>query len=209
MNSLLPRMWQRLVFGLLCMITVWLAYPYAIDTNKINIENSLMQQENMSDITLILVLDILMTVGFCKVVLARQNRRHVKKSMRFLGYVPSLLVFPVIFYLQVNLSFLFVGMSFFMLTAVYSIFIFLLVFGGSCLVKQLFFSVTMRMELLIVFSALLFALIICCTVFHPTAKIFAQAQSVNFQELIISGIVIISLFLTGVIMPKVYHYIKK
>ncbi len=209
MTSLLPRMWHRLVFALLCVCAVWIGYPYAIETNKINFEATLMQQDRMSDMTLFFVLDLLLSIGFCWVVFARWNKQKMKKYTMILAYIPSLLVFPVIFYLQINLSFLFVGVSFLLLTVLYSAFVFLLIFGGACLIGRLFPETELRLELIIILSSLLFALIICCTVFHPSARISSQSSSIDIKELFFSFFTITILFILGVFAPRIYKHFKK
>jgi hypothetical protein len=209
MTNLLPRMWHRLVFALLCLVFIWLCYPYAIETNKINVENILMQQNRMMDMTLFFVLDLLLSMGFCWVVFARWNKRRVGKYAMLLAYIPSLLIFPVIFYLQLNLSFLFVGYSFLWLTAIYSALIFIFIFFGAYLAGKLLPEAELRLELIIVFSGLLFALIICCTVFHPSASIFSQSTSVNFKELLFAFLIITIIFISGVLVPRVFKHFKK
>ncbi|MDR1180983.1 MAG: hypothetical protein LBL13_03260 [Bacteroidales bacterium] len=208
MTNLLPRLWHRVVFVLLCVLFIWISYPYAIETNKINLENILMQQDRMLDMNLFFVIDLLLSIGFCWVVFARRNNQTVGKYAMLLAYIPSLLIFPVIFYLQINLSFLFIGSSFLLLTAVYSVFIATFIFGGAYLAGKLL-PIESRLELTIVFSGLLFVLIICCTVFHPSAKIFSQSSSVNVGELFFSFLVITIIFLLGIFVPRIYKLFKK
>ncbi|MDR2409471.1 MAG: hypothetical protein LBE13_15340 [Bacteroidales bacterium] len=209
MTNLLPKMWHRFVFSLLCVLSIWLFYPYAIETNKINVENMLLQQDRMLDMTLFFVIDLLLSIGFCWVVFARWNNRTTGKYTVLLSYIPSLLVFPVIFYLQLNLSFLFVGTSFLLLTGIYSGLIFVFIFCGAYIVGKLLPETALRLELVIVFSGLLFALIICCTVFHPSARIFSQSTAINFKELYFSFLIIALIFISGVFMPRIYKHFKK
>jgi hypothetical protein len=209
MAGLLPKRWHKLVFALLCSAFVWLTYSIAIETNKINLENMLFQQDRMMDMTLFFVVDLLLSIGFCWVVFARWNNQKIKKSAMILAYIPSLLVFPVIFYLQINLSFLFVGISFLLQTAIYSVFIFVLIFGGAWLIGKLLPETELRLELIIILSVLLFALIICCTIFHPSARIFSQSTPVNFKELFFSFLTILSIFIIGVFVPRIYKHFKK
>ena len=209
MASLFPKLWQKLALGIVCVASVWIFYPFAIETNKINIENILMQQNRMMDLTLFFVVDLLLSIGFCRVVFARLNGHIIKKSAMMLMYLPSLMVFPVIFYLQINLSFLFIGSSFLLLTICYSAFVFLLIFGGGWFIGKLLPETETRMELIIIFSVLLFTLIICCTVFHPSAQIFSQSSPVNFKELLFSLSTIVVIFIIGFIASKIYKYLKK
>jgi hypothetical protein len=209
MHSLLPLPRYKFIFGLLCVLAVWFTYPYAIETNKINLEAALMQQDKMMDMTLFLVIDLLLSIGFCAVVFARWNKQNIKKRLRLLAYIPSLLIFPVIFYLQINLSFLFVGVSFFYLTASYAAFVFVFIVAGSYCIKKLVPETVIRLELIMLFSGLLFALMICCTVFHPSARILSQSSSPNFKELVFSLSVIACIFTIGMVTPKIYNHFKK
>jgi hypothetical protein len=95
------------------------------------------------------------------------------------------------------------------LTAVYSLFIAAFIFGGAYLAGKLLPDIESRLELTIVFSGLLFVLIICCTVFHPSAKIFSQSSSVNVGELFFSFIIITIIFLMGIFVPRIYKLFKK
>ena len=209
MASLFPKMWQKLALGVLCVASIGLFYPFAIETNKINIENLLMQQDRMMDMTLFFVIDLLLSIGFCRVIFAKINKQTIKKSTMLLAYLPSLMLFPVIFYLQINLSFLFIGTSFLLSTVFYAVFIFLLIFGGAYFVGKLLPEVELRLELIIIFSVLLFALIICCTVFHPSARIFSQSSPINIKELLFSFTTIAAIFTIGFFVSKIYKHLKK
>ena len=105
-DSLLPRRWQGLSFGLLCAASVWLSHPWALELNKLQVENALSEQKALMNISLAVMLDLLLTFGTCwaRIVSLRKTR--------WLRYVPSLLIFPALFYLQVNLFFSFAGSSF-------------------------------------------------------------------------------------------------
>jgi hypothetical protein len=172
-------------------------------------ENTLLQQDNMTDMTLFFVVDLLMSVAFCWVVFAKWSRKSLQKRAMIWHYIPLLTVFPVIFYLQINLSFLFVGMSFLWLTAVYAAFVFLLVFAGACLIGKFLPETELRLELILIFAGLLFVLMICCTVFHPSAQIFSQSSVVNLNELLFSLALLASIFIIGAFAPKLYKHLKK
>ena len=62
-DSLLPRRWQGLSFGLLCAAFVWLSHPWALELNKLQVENALSEQKALMNISLAVMLDLLLTFG--------------------------------------------------------------------------------------------------------------------------------------------------
>ena len=130
-DSLLPRRWQGLSFGLLCAGFVWLCHPYAMEINKLQVENALSEQKALMNISLAVMLDLLLTFGTCwaRIVPLRKTR--------WLRYMPSLLIFPALFYLQINLFFTFAGTSFTAVSVWLAVGIFVILAGGDFAARAL------------------------------------------------------------------------
>ncbi|WP_281670620.1 hypothetical protein [Rikenella microfusus] len=202
-DSLLPRRWQGLSFGLLCAGFVWLCHPYAMEINKLQVENALSEQKALMNISLAVMLDLLLTFGTCwaRIVPLRKTR--------WLRYMPSLLIFPALFYLQINLFFTFAGTSFTAVSVWLAVGIFVTLAGGYFAARALLPSDEGRIELTLLTGMLIFALTICCTVFHPSAAVVSHSAPVDWRSMGLALSVVAVLFAAGYFAPRILKKLKK
>ena len=151
-GSLLPRRWQRLTFGALYAASLWIFRPYALEFNKLQVESALSEPQALTNLSLVVMLDLLVTCAACRACLAPQ------RALRRLRYLPSLLLFPALFYVQVDLFFTCTGQAFTTLTLWLSIGIFVLLSGGGYLWRRWFPSDESRIEPTLLCGVLIFAL---------------------------------------------------
>lgn len=202
-DSLLPRRWQGLSFGLLCAAFVWLSHPWALELNKLQVENALSEQKALMNISLAVMLDLLLTFGTCwaRIVSLRKTR--------WLRYVPSLLIFPALFYLQVNLFFSFAGSSFNTVSLLLAAVTLVVLTGGDFSIRALLPSSESRIELTLLCGMLIFALTICCTVFHPSAAVVSHSAPVDWRSMGVALSVTTVLFAAGYFAPRILKKLKK
>ena len=202
-DSLLPRRWQRLSFNLLCAAFVWVCHPWALEINKLQVENALSEQKALMNISLAVMLDLLLTFGtnWARIVSLRKTR--------WLRYVPSLLIFPALFYLQINLFFTFAGSSFTTVSLTLATATFVILTCGDFAVRALLPSSENRIELTLLGGMLIFALTICCTVFHPSAAVTNHSTPVDWRSMGLALSVTAVLFSAGYFAPRILKKLKK
>ena len=104
------RGWQAAVFGLVCGVFVAATYPYAILQSKTQLADYLENTVALKNMAVIVTLESVVCFAYCIAVL--QGARRQRWWMRLLKWYPSLLLFPVLFYLQTELIFGFPGADF-------------------------------------------------------------------------------------------------
>lgn len=202
-DSLLPRRWQGVVFGLLCAGFVWFCHPYALELNKLQVEQALYTKDALMNISLIVMLDLLLTFGNCRAWIVP------RRKTRWMRYIPTLLIFPAIFYLQINLFFTFAGSSFAAVSTGLAIGIFVILAGGDWAVRTLIPFQEGRIELTLLTGMLIFALTICCTVFHPSATVVSHSAPIDWRGMGLALSVTGVLFAAGYFAPRLLKKLKK
>lgn len=202
-GSILPRWWQGALFGLLCGAFVWICHPYALEMNKLQVETALSEQSALMNISLIVSIDLLLTFGTCWAQIAPQ------RSTRWMRYIPSLLVLPALFYLQIMLFFNLPGTSFNAVSGILAAGAFIVLAGGGSAMRYLLPSAEQRIELTLLAAMLIFALTVCCTVFHPSATVVGQSSGVDWRSTALAFAVVAVLFVTGYFTPRILKKLKK
>lgn len=196
-TSLMPRRWAWVAFGAVCAGFVWFSHGYALQQNKLALEAMMEGQKILTDVSLVIMVDLLLTLGFCQSVLNRGVGIPQKRAFRILGYIPPVLMFPVLYYAQVNMFFSFVGVDFVMLTAILSASALLLMIGGTFFVRRLLPDADLRVELAALLELFIFLLAICCTIFHPSALMYTADSPVDWRTLLFTAGVFVSLLAVG------------
>lgn len=104
------RGWQAAVFGLVCALFIVATYPYAILQSKTQLGDYLENAAALKNMAVIVTLESVVCFAYCIAVL--QGARRQRWWMKLLKWYPSLLLFPVLFYLQTELIFGFPGADF-------------------------------------------------------------------------------------------------
>lgn len=104
--------WQAAVFGAVCGVFILAAYPYAILQSKTQIAASLGDPEILKNLAVIITLESAVCFGYCIMMLQEWSGVRKKWWAVPLKWYPSLLIFPVLFYLQTQLIFTFPGVGF-------------------------------------------------------------------------------------------------
>ena len=113
MTSLLPNRWYRLAFSLSLGAFIMLCHPSAMEVNKLELQRVLSTQSAMMNISLVVMVDMLLSGYFC---MARIKDWEEGNSFRWytklFRYMPSLLVFPALYYIHITLFFTLTGVDF-------------------------------------------------------------------------------------------------
>ena len=173
MTALLPNRWYRLGFCLLLGVFVFVSHGYAIELNKLQVQQLLSTQDSL------------------------------------LRYMPSLLVFPAVFYIHVNLFFSIVATDFMLITSGWALFVVLLFVVASLFMRRLFAEKELPIEIILIITLLLFMLTVCGTVFHPSATVYGSGTPVDWIECVTTLGLLIIIMLAGYIFSNIRKIIKR
>jgi len=209
MTALLPNRWYRLGFCLLLGVFVFVSHGYAIELNKLQVQQLLSTQDSLLDISFVVMIDSILSVYFCVARLGGSDSSKVKRYMSVLRYMPSLLVFPAVFYIHVNLFFSIVATDFMLITSGWALFVVLLFVVASLFMRRLFAEKELPIEIILIITLLLFMLTVCGTVFHPSATVYGSGTPVDWIECVTTLGLLIIIMLAGYIFSNIRKIIKR
>ncbi len=102
------KMWQRFVFSGTLALFAYVSVDYAMLQSKTQIADYLQNNVVLQDIAIIVTIESAVCLAFC----FSYFKIDQSKRMRYLHYYPSLLLFPVIFYLLTQSLFTLTGVDF-------------------------------------------------------------------------------------------------
>lgn len=192
-SSLLPKRGDIIIFGTVCIFWIFGIHSFAIEQNKLVLEQFIGSQSAITNLSIIVMIDLLLTLGFCHSLIKKMAGEKRSWSNRILSYAPSILIFPVMAYLQITLFFQFPGNNFLLLTTLCSVLLFIFIVGGSFLSRKIIHEAEIRIELVLLFSLLLFLLTICFMVFHPSSLTYTHSQPIEWKEFLLTLIITVLL----------------
>ncbi|MDR0765342.1 MAG: hypothetical protein LBF09_00180 [Odoribacteraceae bacterium] len=206
--SLFPGTSEKLAWGVACAVFVVMGHPFAIASSRVMLERALSGVDAIRDISAIVMIDLLLVAGFCRVISGASPPRGILLVAR---YIPDVFIFPALFYLHVTLFSCLPGTGFTTITAVYAAAVAASIGGGSLLLARA--TRESRLELVAILSLLLFSLAACCTVFHPSSVIHARPDAVDYHSLAFAVTLLLLVFLVGYavgeVRRRVNYKIKK
>ncbi|EFI16433.1 hypothetical protein HMPREF0156_00013 [Bacteroidetes oral taxon 274 str. F0058] len=209
MTALLPNRWYRLGFCLLLGVFVFVSHGYAIELNKLQVQQLLSTQDSLLNISFVVMIDSILSVYFCVARLGGSDSSKVKRYMSVLRYMPSLLVFPAVFYIHVNLFFSIVATDFMLITSGWALLVVLLFVVASLFMRRLFAEKELPIEIILILTLLLFMLTVCGTVFHPSATVYGSGTPVDWIECVTTLGLLIIIMLAGYIFSNIRKIIKR
>lgn len=183
MTSLLPNRWYRAGFGLLPGLFVAAAHPYALEINKLALQHVLSEQSALMNISLAVMADTLLTGYFCTARLHDYGEEGKKLPWYtvWLRHTPSLLVFPVLYYIQITLFFSFPGTGFALLTGLLAGTVTAAFVAAAFGMRRWIREKELLLETVILLTLFICVLVISCTVFHPSATIYHRGTPTDWQ----------------------------
>lgn len=198
MTSLLPNRWYRLAFSLSLGAFIVGAHAEALEVNKLALQHLLSGRDAMMNISLVVMGDMLLSGYFC---VARLQDHAGDRRLRWytvcLRYLPSLLVFPALYYIQITLFFTLTGFDFGRTTLALAVAVTLLFGFASFFMRRLVAEKEMLIELVALLTFFVCILVICCTIFHPSAAVYNHASPVDWAGCIATLSVVLGVILLG------------
>lgn len=197
------RLWKRVLLSLIAGIFVLIISPYASDQSKTEIASWLSDPKILQNVAVLISLDALIIFAFSIMMLREVFDGRVSKPyLLTLKYYPSLLLFPLLFYLLTYLYFNLPGIDFkttaYTLALCTAIGLPLLSIGMGKLINELDF----RLEVQFIVN-----LFVCCigliSTVNGNTNYAAVKQEFNFRAMIIALSIFAILFACGFIIKRI------
>lgn len=104
--------WQVALFGVVCGIFVALTYPIATEQSKTEFDAYMQSPEVLKNMAVLITTESVIFFSYIMAVLQGELGVKEKWWIKFLKWYPSLLIFPVLFFLQTELIFALPGVEF-------------------------------------------------------------------------------------------------
>ena len=188
------RPWQMIAEVLILAIATVSTTEIAINQSKLQISEWLQTPDVMLDLAVLLTLDVALQIAFCLCMINNPVKLKDRVLKDLLLYIPGLLIFPVSFYLLVQIIFSNAGMDFnnlsYCLGVAITVLIPLLVYGARYLLPE----DSERLELIFYINCIVGLLGIIATVNGRTATTGINEVNINSLLAIIGLAVIGSIF---------------
>jgi hypothetical protein len=194
--------WQAAIFGLLCAVFIIWACQYAILQSKTQIADYLKNTKIMQDSAVLITIESAICFAFCFAALREMFGKKAKRWIQPLYWYPSLLIFPVLFYLLTQIIFVMPGTDFTTISYLLAGGVFIGLPVLSYLVKYLYPEKELRLEVYFLVS-----LFVCITGLITTVNgnvtYAAVEEPINIKALAISFVLFAGAFLIGYVWNKV------
>lgn len=180
------KMWQIIVVAIICSLFIGLSWSYAIQQSRNEISEWLGNQRLMLDTSVLLTIEVFWQMAYCmlsgKLLYGETVSRRTIWIYRILRFFPGLLIFPVLFYLQIQVMYQISGVDFAIVSWSLALIVFVAVIGGSYLLKWFLPQKSLRLEVLFLSSSLVLILGIVTTVNGTTS--FKGAEPIEWNALL-------------------------
>lgn len=195
------RPWQMLAEAIILAFATISTTDIAISQSKIQISEWLQTPDLMLDLAVLLTLDVALQIAFCLFMINNPIKVKDRIVKNLLLFIPGLLIFPVSFYLLVQIIFSNAGMDFnnlsYSLGVAITVLIPLLVYGARYLLPE----DSERLEVIFYINCIIGLLGIIATVNGRTAT--TGVNEVNIYSLLaIIGIAVIGSIIGLVLFRK-------
>lgn len=195
------KWWQAGLFGVVCGVFVALTYPYAILQSKTQIADYLRNTVALQDMAVVITIESVICFAYCVAVLRGWFGQREKWWVKPLKWYPSLLIFPVLFYLQTELVFTFSGVSFTVLSYGFAVAVVVLLPLLCAFFRYLLPEKDLRLE--VHFLVSLFVCVIgLLTTVNGNVTYRAVKEPTNWKALAVAFGLFAILFLVGMVWNK-------
>jgi hypothetical protein len=206
-TSLLPGNRERVAWGVACAAFVAACHSFVIGSSKVGVERALSGVDATMDVSAVVMVDLLLLCAFCRSLSTRNQKGWSWKIAR---RVPGVLIFPALYYIHSRLFFGLPGVGFATVTGWYAACAGACVACGGWMVARWLPSRESRLELTALLAALVFALAVCCTVFHPAASVRGGGgEATEWRSLGVAAAVTGSVFLAGCAVGLARRYLSR
>ncbi|MBF0647610.1 MULTISPECIES: hypothetical protein [Dysgonomonas] len=200
--------WQAAIFGLICAVFVLWTCQYATMQSKTQLADYLKNIKVMQDAAVLITIESAICFAFCFAALRDMFGKKVKRWIQPLYWYPSLLIFPVLFYLLTQLIFSFPGTDFDAISYILAAAALLILPALSYLVRYIYHEKELRLE--VYFLVSLFVCIIgLITTVNGNVTYAAVEEQLNIKALLLSLGLFSTAFVLGFFWNKVKWIIRQ
>ncbi|WP_029902614.1 hypothetical protein [Prevotella sp. 10(H)] len=194
--------WQAAIFGFICAVFILWTCQYAILQSKTQLADYLKNSYIMQDAAVLITIESAICFAFCFAALREMFGKKTKRWIQPLYWYPSLLIFPVLFYLLTQIIFAMPGTDFTLISYLLAGGVLIGLPALSYLVKYLYPERELRLE--VYFLVSLFVCIIgLITTVNGNVTYAAVEEPINIKALALSFILFAVAFLLGMVWNKV------
>lgn len=177
--------------GLICGSMALIFLPFSLEFNKKVVETHLFAPDAIANISFIVTIDFVLTVGFCKSIMCKHFNEKQNTLLKLFQHTPSFLIIPAIGYMEIAILFSFPGESFTKLSIILAVILFISIplIGG--LIRFLLPAFSQKLKAFAFICLLIVALATCCTVFHPETAIYHPADAIDWKHMLLTLFVIV------------------
>lgn len=194
--------WQSIIFSSICSVFIIKMCPYAILQSKTQLADFLTHTKILQDAAVFISIESAICFTFCFTALREIFGTKLKKWIQPLFWYPTLLIFPVIFYLLTQIIFTMPGTDFGLISY--------LLAGGllvglpalSFLIKYLYPEKELRLEIHFLVS-LFICIVGLITTVNGNVTYAAVDGPVNIRALVLSFALFILAFSIGFLWNKI------
>jgi hypothetical protein len=197
--------WQTTIFGFICAIFIIGVCPLAIQQSKTQLDDYLNNVHAMQDAAVLITLESVICFAYCFASLRGAKR---KWWTRLLNGYPSLLLFPVLFYVLTQIIFGMPGTSFTVIAYLLAAAVLVGLPILTLFIKRLYPENEFRMEIHFMVS-LLVCIIGLITTEDGAVTYSAVSEALNINALLLSAAFFAACFLIGFGWNRVKWRIKQ
>lgn len=202
------KFWQVALFSIICAAFILGTYQYAILQSKTQIADYLSNKKILQDAAVIITIESALCFAFCFAAMRNMFGMKKNKALQLLYWYPSLLIFPVLFYLLTQCIFSLPGTNFSFISYGLAIVVLIAFPALSYVIKYLFPENELRLE--VHFLVSLFVCIIgLITTVNGNVTYAAVEEPVNIKALISSCLLFVIAFIIGYLWNKMKWVIKQ
>lgn len=194
--------WQAAIFGLICAGFVLYTCQYAILQSKTQLVDYLNNKSVMQDIAVLITMESVICFAFGFTALLGEKKKKYRFWKQLLLWYPSLLIFPVLFYLLTQTVYALPGADFTAISYALAAGVFLLVPLGSRAIKRLCPEREFRLEIYFLVS-LFVSITGLITTVNGNVAYAAAEDTLNLKAIALSAGLFLILFLIGLIWNKI------
>ncbi|KGN97376.1 hypothetical protein HQ36_07415 [Porphyromonas gingivicanis] len=183
-SSFLVRVGHSVFYLLFIMWTHFVA----MDSSLTTLQEQLYTPDMLRDISLFVMVDLLYVVYLC----TRGKTPSIKWYKRLSAMLPSLLFFPVLFYIRLKLFYVLPGYSFLGVTLALTALVVLITLFAPLIGRFIMLSVDTSKELSILLSLALFFIVVAAGAMHPDSRVQGTGADVDWLQV---GLLLLTVFL--------------
>lgn len=202
------KLWHTICFMVILIAYIWAIYPLATEQSQVTIQQAIESPEILSNITVLVTIEsaicLIFSITYLKNIF---NKKH-KFWDKVLHFFPSLLVFPVIFYLLTQTIFYFSGVDFSIITIFFSILSAITIVVFPTLLQSFLPEKDLRLEIHLICSLIITILGLIST--NNGKLIYVpKTENINFVALSSTFLLFFVFFIVGFLVNKIWWNIKK